>query len=76
MLLQSYLLSQSNITLKICIIVNAWTQKKGSALFEKPPEDLDAEEDEMIKLALEESLKTAELDKLRNMERWVVFTLQ
>lgn len=27
----------------------------------------------MLKLALQESLRTAELDKLRNLERWVNF---
>lgn len=27
----------------------------------------------MLKLALQESLRTAELDKLRNLERWVHF---
>lgn len=27
----------------------------------------------MLKLALQESLRTAELDKMRNLERWVHF---
>lgn len=52
------------------VAVNAWTQKKGSALFAKPAEE--EEEDEMLKLALKESLKTAEEDNRRQMERLVV----
>uniref|UniRef100_A0A1B6ES00 Uncharacterized protein n=2 Tax=Cuerna arida TaxID=1464854 RepID=A0A1B6ES00_9HEMI len=54
--------------------VNAWAQKKGSALFSKAPEVDD--EDEMLKLALQESLKTAEEDKKRQHERFRMMNME
>ncbi|KAG8243382.1 hypothetical protein J6590_046430 [Homalodisca vitripennis] len=54
--------------------VNAWSQKKGSALFSKAPEVDD--EDEMLKLVLQESLKTAEEDKKRQRERFRMMNME